>query len=101
MRFGTGYLIFCEASTFCSSHADLNSLAYAAIENPLLPDPAFVTPKKKNLFNQLGVFFLFYDSLFYLVLIVSLGRFISWGLYQKLLCEVCLLSGFNCRWEAN
>jgi len=36
---------FCEASTFCSSHADLNSLAYAATN--------YLNIKEEDLFGKL------------------------------------------------
>ena len=49
--------------------------------NLLLPDPAFATPKKKLVQSDRCI--CFYDSLFYLVLIVSLERFISRGLISK------------------
>jgi hypothetical protein len=59
----------------------------------LLPAPGFATPKKKLVQSDRCI--CFYDSLFYLVFIVSLERFIFWELISKLVCEVCLLSGFQ------
>ena len=124
IRFGAGYLFFfffCVASTFCSSHTDPNSLACIAIkflniqeedlfgkllslghkihQQKILCCLILLLPhRKKNLFNQRGVF-VFMTASFIFVLIVSLERCISRGCIKN--CCVKFVYFQACSWEAN